>query len=58
MKRSPYGTKITGYTKDDTVPELQLAREVVQPELVDNIYSVADNGETFIEVDEEQPTSL
>jgi hypothetical protein len=45
MKRSNYGTKITGYTTDVNVPELREAQEVIQSELIDNIYSVAENGE-------------
>lgn len=49
MKRSAYGAILTGQSKDATVPELQQARDQIQSELIDDIYTVADSQETVEE---------
>lgn len=42
MKRSAYGALLIGQSKDNDVPELQQARIQVQSELIEEIYTVAD----------------
>jgi hypothetical protein len=37
---------LTGQSRDTEVPELQQARVQVQSELIDEIYTMAENGET------------
>jgi hypothetical protein len=46
MKRSSYGAQLIGQSNDMEVPELQEARIQVQSELIDEIYTMAENGET------------
>ncbi|KAI6183473.1 B-related factor 1 [Aphelenchoides bicaudatus] len=44
MKRSSYGATLIGQSRDISVPELQEAQVQIQSEIIDEIYSVAENG--------------